>query len=82
MKPKLVTPSSIAFAVVKELGGVAKVAAICDIRRPSVYDWFKRGIPNGQYKFLKLLHPELKSWKLESKLDRGQRPFSSRRRVP
>lgn len=81
MVRKKESPGSIAQAVVKELGGKKVVAEICGIRDPSVYDWYKRGISKGFYKFLRLKFPTLKAWSLEEKLPAGVEPYSNRQAV-
>ena len=76
-----VTPAKIAREVVKELGGETTVAKICGIRGPSVYDWYRRGISQGNYRYLRLKFPHLKSWELEVLLPDGIVPYSSRQRI-
>ncbi|MDT3708152.1 MAG: hypothetical protein ROZ09_15120 [Thiobacillus sp.] len=44
--------------VIDRLGGTSKVAALCDIKPPSVSDWKKHGIPKPWRKFLLSAHPE------------------------
>lgn len=44
--------------VIDRLGGTSKVAALCDIKPPSVSDWKKHGIPKPWRKFLLTAHPE------------------------
>lgn len=55
------TPA-LAELIIKELGGVSKVARIFDIAPASVDDWKRRGIPGWRLEFLKLAFPDLKTW--------------------
>lgn len=50
--------NSEAIQVIDRLGGTSKVAALCDIKSPSVSDWKKYGIPKPWRKFLLCKHPE------------------------
>ena len=45
--------------VIDLLGGTNKVAAICDIKPPSVSEWRKNGIPDGWRRFFELRNPEV-----------------------
>lgn len=49
------TPSQIIDA----FGGTTKVAALCQIRTPSVSEWKRTGIPKARLLYLKLLRPDL-----------------------
>jgi hypothetical protein len=51
---KNITPDQIIDA----LGGTSEVAALCDIKPPSVSEWRKAGIPKAQLKYLRLARPE------------------------
>lgn len=51
--------NSEAILVIDRLGGTSKVAALCDIKPPSVSDWKKSGIPKAWRKFLLCKHPEV-----------------------
>lgn len=45
--------------VIRELGGPAKIAKLCDITRSAVCQWKKNGIPKGQLNFLRLARPDV-----------------------
>lgn len=49
------TPSQIIDA----FGGTAKMAALCQVRSPSVSEWKHNGIPKARLMYLKLLRPDL-----------------------
>lgn len=54
----------LAKALVKELGGENKIASICNIKTPSVYGWYKYGIPDSWLAFFKVKYPKLQIWEL------------------
>ena len=60
-----VKTNPLAEALIKELGGVSKVAGICEIRPASVCGWRVNGIPKARKQFLRLAFPRLKAWSLE-----------------
>ena len=45
-------------ALIESLGGTSAVAALCDVKPPSVSEWKRRGIPKAQRNYLRLLKPE------------------------
>lgn len=46
-------------ALIEALGGTSKVAALCDIKSPSVSEWKRNGIPKAQRNFLRATHPDV-----------------------
>ena len=46
-------------ALVEALGGTSKVAALCDIKSPSVSEWKRTGIPKAQRNCLRLAPPDV-----------------------
>ena len=54
-------PAELSVAIVNELGGTGKVAAIFEITKPSVSGWKKKGIPKDQWRYIKLAYIQLKS---------------------
>lgn len=44
--------------IIDALGGTAAVAALCNIKSPSVSEWRRVGIPPARRQFLELLRPE------------------------
>ena len=53
--------------LIKELGGVAEVAKVCGITRPSVCGWRYSDVPRAHKNFLRLKFPALKCWRLDPK---------------
>lgn len=45
--------------IIDDLGGTGKVAALCDVKPPSVSEWRKVGIPKAQRRYLMLLRPDV-----------------------
>jgi len=45
--------------IIDALGGTAAVAALCDVKQPSVSQWRTDGIPKARRQFLELLRPDL-----------------------
>lgn len=45
--------------IIDELGGPTAVAALFDIKQPSVSEWRRKGIPKARLQFLKLYRPDL-----------------------
>ena len=45
--------------IIEDLGGTYAVAAICDVKPPSVSEWKKTGIPKARRQYLELLKPEV-----------------------
>lgn len=45
--------------IIDELGGASAVAALFDIKQPSVSEWRRKGIPKARLQFLKLYRPDL-----------------------
>lgn len=41
------------------LGGTGTVAALCDVKPPSVSEWRQKGIPKARLMFLRLAKPEV-----------------------
>ena len=62
MKVKI---NKLACALIDELGGVSRVAGICNIKPASVCGWRTHGIPQARYQFLRLAYPRLKCWSLD-----------------
>lgn len=46
-------------ALIEALGGTTQVAALCDIKSPSVSEWKRNGIPKAQRNFLRLARAEI-----------------------
>ncbi len=44
--------------IIDDLGGTAKVAAICEVSPQAVSQWRKNDIPKQQLRYLKLAFPE------------------------
>jgi hypothetical protein len=45
--------------IIKNLGGTAKVARLCEVRMASVSEWKASGIPKARLMFLKAIRPDL-----------------------
>lgn len=58
-RPKRTKPDTDASRLIDQLGGTSEVAALCDIKPPSVSEWRVKGIPKARLKFFKLLRPDL-----------------------
>lgn len=43
--------------IIDDLGGTAKVAALCDVSMAAVSQWRKNDIPKQQLRYLKLICP-------------------------
>jgi len=46
-------------ALIEALGGTSQVAALCDIKGPSVSEWKRNGIPKAQRNYLRLAKPDV-----------------------
>ena len=55
-EPKILHPDAV---LIEALGGTSQVAALCDIKSPSVSEWKRNGIPKAQRNFLRLAKPEI-----------------------
>lgn len=44
--------------IIDRLGGTAAVAALCEVKPPSVSEWRKEGIPRARRMFLKAIRPD------------------------
>jgi hypothetical protein len=51
--------SAIANVVIDRLNGTHAVAAMCDVRPPTISCWRKRGIPDGWLAFLRVVRPDV-----------------------
>lgn len=51
--------------LIDAMGGTNAVAALCEIKPPSVSEWRKNGIPHGRRLLFKALRPDLFSEPLE-----------------
>ena len=45
--------------IIDALGGTMAVAALCEVRSPSVSEWRHAGIPRARRQYLALLRPDL-----------------------
>lgn len=45
--------------IIDELGGTAKVAALCEVSMAAVSQWRDDGIPKSRLMFLRLARPEV-----------------------
>ena len=45
--------------VIDELGGTAKVAALCEVSMAAVSQWREGGIPKSRLMFLRLARPDI-----------------------
>ncbi len=52
----------LASHVIDELGGITKVARLCNIAPSSVFLWRKNGIPEERENFLRSTYPDLRAW--------------------
>lgn len=45
--------------IIDALGGTSVVAALCEVRDPSVSEWRVKGIPRARRMYLRLLRPDV-----------------------
>lgn len=45
--------------IIDALGGTAAVAALCNVKSPSVSEWRHTGIPAARRQYLELLRPDI-----------------------
>lgn len=48
-----------ADALIEQFDGTSKVAALCEVRPPSITAWRTKGVPHAWNKYFKLLNPKL-----------------------
>lgn len=52
-----------ALKLIKELGGIAATAKLCQIASSSVCSWKRLGVPRARLMFIRLARPDLAFWK-------------------
>ena len=57
--------------IIDRLGGTVAVAALCNVKSPSVSEWRTKGIPSARRQFLQLLRPSAFDPKVIFDLRRG-----------
>lgn len=77
-----VKTQELAGLVIKELGGVSKVAQLCNIAPSSVCLWKRNGIPAERENYLRTTYPDLTAWTWElADLKRAKKAYEQSKAI-